>query len=196
MPSLADSGAPATGRGRLGSQSPKLTAEEIFFPSGNAAGSQLADFVDFCSKRADRRFTGPSAFHDFSVGELRRFWSLFLEWSGPLREGDSEPVCTEDLCETAVFFPNLRLNYAENLLRASPAQAERVEQVAGSLPTLKALVALDSGTPPGGIDVPVLPFSDLFASAPAHRAGRGDRVAGGSRRGAEHRSSLGKAPAL
>src|SRR5207244_2130478 len=41
----------------------------------------------------------------------------FLDWSGLLWEGCPEPVCTDDSCEQATFFPNLRLSYAENLLR-------------------------------------------------------------------------------
>jgi len=94
---------------------------------GVTTRSQLAEFTALCEERSGCGFDGPSDFHSFSVEEYRRFWSLFLEWADPLREGEPEPVCTDDRCEDAVFFPDLRLSYAENLLRSrSPEDDERV----------------------------------------------------------------------
>ena len=83
---------------------------------GTATRSQLAEFTELCEERTGQAFDSPQQLHAFSVSEHRRFWSLFLEWADPIREGESEPVCTDDRCEEAVFFPNLRLSYAENLL--------------------------------------------------------------------------------
>jgi len=103
-----------------------------------ATRSQLAEFTGFCEERTGRAFDGPREFDSFSVEEYRRFWGLFLEWADPLREGEPEPVCTDDRCEAATFFPGLRLNYAENLLRSrSPGDDERVAVIArhGSGPT-------------------------------------------------------------
>lgn len=100
--------------------------------------SQLAELTELCEATTDRSFDTPRDFDAFAVDEYRRFWRLFLEWSDPPREGDPEPVCTDDRCEEAVFFPNLRLSYAENLLRSrSPGDDERVAIVArhGSGPT-------------------------------------------------------------
>ena len=90
--------------------------------------SQLSSFVEFCEKRSGERFETPQDFHSFSVGRFREFWALFLEWADPLRSGDPEPVCTDDRCESATFFPNLRLSYAENLLE--PRTPEQDEQPA------------------------------------------------------------------
>src|SRR5690349_11217579 len=99
---------------------------------------QLAEFTELCAAKTGRSFAGPRDFAAFSTADYRDFWRLFLEWADPAREGDPEPVCTDDRCEDAVFFPNLRLNYAENLLRSrSPGDDERVAIVArhGSGPT-------------------------------------------------------------
>jgi acetoacetyl-CoA synthetase len=82
-----------------------------------ASPPQLADFVAFCEQETGRRFGGHREFDEYSIASYREFWSLFLRWSEPLREGDAEPVCSEDDCERATFFPALRLSYAENLLR-------------------------------------------------------------------------------
>ena len=93
--------------------------------------TQLADFVRLCSARTGRDLADPQELQRFSVEEFRRFWGLFLEWADPLTEGNPEPVCTDDRCEAALFFPNLRLNYAENLLRSrSPEEDEQIVIVA------------------------------------------------------------------
>jgi acetoacetyl-CoA synthetase len=93
--------------------------------------SQLSAFVEFCENRTGAAFGDPQELHSFSVERYRDFWALFLEWSDPLRSGEAEPVCTDDRCEAATFFPNLRLSYAENLLEArDPEQDEQVAVVA------------------------------------------------------------------
>jgi acetoacetyl-CoA synthetase len=92
--------------------------------------TQLAGFVAFCEQRADERFEGPQAFQAFSVARYREFWQLFLDWADPLRCGEPEPVCSDERCEHARFFPNLELSYAENLLEArSPEQDQEVALV-------------------------------------------------------------------
>src|SRR4051794_13869364 len=92
--------------------------------------TQLASFTEACEAQLDERFSSPQAFHDFSVRRFRDFWRLFLEWADPAREGEPEPVCTDDRCEFASFFPNLRLSYAENLLESrSPGEDEQIALV-------------------------------------------------------------------
>jgi acetoacetyl-CoA synthetase len=99
--------------------------------SANSEKSQVSAFVGFCESRLRESFETPGDFHDFSVVRFREFWGLFLEWADPPRWGDAEPVCAGDDCETAAFFPNLELSYAENLLEPrTPAEDERVAVVA------------------------------------------------------------------
>ena len=96
-----------------------------------AAPSQRTVFMRFCEGRLGRRFADHAAFHAFSVAEFRLFWLLFLEWSDLLYEGSPEPVCIDEVCERASFFPGVRLNYAENVLRIDgPRDGERVALVA------------------------------------------------------------------
>jgi acetoacetyl-CoA synthetase len=90
--------------------------------------TQIGNFARHCEARLGEHFEDPQAFHAFSVDHFRDFWRLFLEWADLTVEGEPEPVCTDDRCEFAAFFPNLRLNYAENLL--TPRSPERDEQVA------------------------------------------------------------------
>jgi len=98
--------------------------------SAKSAKTEIELFTQFAEARLGARFLGPQELHAFSVESFRDFWRLFLEWADPVRAGDSEPVCTDDRCEHAVFFPNLRLSYAENLLAAaSPEQDAQVALV-------------------------------------------------------------------
>ena len=96
-----------------------------------AGKSQLSGFVAAGEARTGRDLSDAQKLHSFSVERFREFWGLFLEWADPLRSGEPEPVCTDERCETATFFPNLRLSFAENLLEARmPKQDERVAVVA------------------------------------------------------------------
>jgi acetoacetyl-CoA synthetase len=95
--------------------------EPIFSPSDEAvAKAQLTDFASFCRRSTQRDVSTAEAMHAFSVSDARAFWSLFLEWSELATEGSAEPVRVGDEVETAQFFPELRLNYVENLLRGRP----------------------------------------------------------------------------
>lgn len=100
-----------------------LPADE---PDLSSSASQISSFIRFCELRTGDNFASYLAFHAFSIAHSDQFWSAFLDWSRLAHEGSQLPVSTSDQCETAQFFPNLRLNYAESLLRSeSPAEAQR-----------------------------------------------------------------------
>jgi acetoacetyl-CoA synthetase len=85
-------------------------------PSARTQGSQLSDFMRFCSSKAGISFADYFAFQEHAVQDFRFFWRTFLDWLHPMVDGAAEPVCVGDTVEHAVFFPDLSLNYAENLL--------------------------------------------------------------------------------
>src|ERR1700756_2764999 len=78
--------------------------------------SQLRAFIDYCKKTQHLSFEDYGAFETFAKTEFRQFWRLWLAWSKIVCEAEREPFCLGDDVETATFFPNVRLNYAENLL--------------------------------------------------------------------------------
>jgi acetoacetyl-CoA synthetase len=86
------------------------------------ANSQLTVFGQWCEARTGQTLPDHAAMDRFSVQEFRSFWRYFLEWSDLPRDGAVDPVCVGDACETARFFPDLRLNYAECLLAGHPDQ--------------------------------------------------------------------------
>ena len=87
--------------------------------------SQMTEFRAYCERHTHLTLPDARSFHDFSVREFRTFWKLFLDWSTIAFEGNPEPVCTDHRCEFATFFPDLRLNYAENLLRIGAHDDEK-----------------------------------------------------------------------
>lgn len=96
----------------------KLGRNSVFKPfQDSIIRSSMTEFIRFCSTQNKTQYPSYEEFHQFSINDFRTFWRLFLEWSEMLRDGNLEPVCAQDLCEHATFFPNVRLNYAENLLR-------------------------------------------------------------------------------
>ncbi|WP_222192810.1 acetoacetate--CoA ligase [Modestobacter italicus] len=81
------------------------------------ARPQVAEFRDVLARSTGRPLADALALHADSVAHLRDFWATFLSWSQLAWEGSAEEVCTSDDVESATFFPGVRLNYAENLLR-------------------------------------------------------------------------------
>jgi acetoacetyl-CoA synthetase len=91
-------------------------------PSGRAP--QIADFRARAGTVAGRELPTATALHEWSVGSPDDFWRTLLTWSDLVVEGSAEPVRTGDDVEGARFFPHLRLNYAENLLRTLPGAGD------------------------------------------------------------------------
>jgi acetoacetyl-CoA synthetase len=92
--------------------------DPIFVPNAMAmAQSQLSAFVRYCETETRRSCGDYPGFEQFSCQEFRTFWRLFVRWCKLDVEGEIEPVCAGDSCESASFFPRLRLNFVENLLR-------------------------------------------------------------------------------
>ncbi|MDR5807532.1 acetoacetate--CoA ligase [Caballeronia sp. LZ019] len=93
--------------------------------------SRMTRFIENFEKHTGEHFADYPAFHDYSAREFRQFWRSFLESAEGLEwSGMAEPVCTSDEIETARFFPNVELNYAENLLGPRIAPDDAVALVA------------------------------------------------------------------
>ena len=82
--------------------------------------TQLADFRRHCEAVAGVPLDDPAALHAWSVARPREFWRTFLDWAALPWSGSADVVLTGDDVETARFFPDVRLNYAEALLRPLP----------------------------------------------------------------------------
>jgi acetoacetyl-CoA synthetase len=85
---------------------------------------QIRSFREAAGCASGQPIESPAALHAWSVGSYRDFWRTFLDWSQIAWEGSASVVCTDDDIERAQFFPGVRLNYAENLLRPLPGVDE------------------------------------------------------------------------
>ena len=95
-------------------------AAEVADPSADRPAPQLAGFRGRCEEVAGVRLDGPGALHTFSVEHPETFWRTLLAWADLPWSGSADVVLTGDDVETARFFPDVRLNYAEALLRPLP----------------------------------------------------------------------------
>ena len=86
--------------------------------------SQWAQFGRLCPVPVNGDPASGDALHRWSVDHFREFWSFFLDWSEVVWEGSAEVVCTSDDVASAEFFPDVRLNYAENLLQPLPSVSD------------------------------------------------------------------------
>lgn len=82
-----------------------------------ARNSAMLAFLRFCEQETQLTFPDYLALHDWATTEYPRFWQLFVQWARLPFSGTDEPAVSENDCERARFFPELRLNYARCLLR-------------------------------------------------------------------------------
>jgi len=82
-----------------------------------AQASQLARFMRVAAASGNT-FADYDSLHRWACEDYRSFWRLFLAWSEIDTAGTADVVCTTDVIESARFFPDLRLNYAQSLLRS------------------------------------------------------------------------------
>ena len=98
-----------------------MSAHPVHPPAATGArATQLAAFRARCERLAGRSLADPADLHSFSIGSARSFWRELLDWSGLPWSGSAERVLVGDAVETARFFPDVRLNYAEALLGPRP----------------------------------------------------------------------------
>lgn len=81
---------------------------------------QQAGFRALCQQSAGHPLRTASDLHAFSIDEPELFWRALVDWSELPWSGSADTVLIGNDVETARFFPDLRLNYAEALLRRLP----------------------------------------------------------------------------
>ncbi|WP_077962303.1 acetoacetate--CoA ligase [Ensifer adhaerens] len=81
------------------------------------AHSPMAEFIAWSSERFGRTFADYDAFHAWSVAERGDFWTGVWEHCGVIGERGGNALVNGDRMLDARFFPEAKLNFAENLLR-------------------------------------------------------------------------------
>jgi acetoacetyl-CoA synthetase len=81
------------------------------------AGTRLTAFARFASRRLGRRLDDFSEIHRLSVRDAPAFWEALWEFAAVQGERGPRTVVDLDRMPGARFFPDARLNFAENVLR-------------------------------------------------------------------------------
>ena len=81
--------------------------------------SQMADFARFASREPSlHNLPSYQSLYDWSIDDPAAFWSSVWDYSGVIGERGSDRVVTNgEQMPGASWFPDAKLNFAENLLR-------------------------------------------------------------------------------
>ncbi len=96
------------------------TIQPLWTPSEDRiAGTNLAHFITAVNARWDANLPCDfAALHSFSLEEMEKFWLSVWEFCGVIGDGPGERVLADgDKMPGAKFFPDAKVNFAENLLR-------------------------------------------------------------------------------
>jgi len=91
----------------------------------------MSAFRAWCEPFAGQALADSRALHAWSIAERGAFWSALWDWCGVLGERGERALVDGDRMPGARWFPDARLNFAENLLRRrdrSPALVARDER--------------------------------------------------------------------
>ena len=96
-----------------------MTDTPLWTPTpAQVAQANLTRFMRFAGQRHDRTFEDYAALYDWSVRESERFWTAVWDFCEVKAAARGEVVLADgDRMPGARWFPQARLNYAENLLR-------------------------------------------------------------------------------
>ncbi|MEY1661881.1 acetoacetate--CoA ligase [Isoalcanivorax beigongshangi] len=152
--------------------------ELLWTPAAEAAANTLLGrFWDEARRRSGLPLADYRALHHWSVADSGAFWTQLWHSTGMVGDGALTPACEPAAHPIdSRWFPNLRLNYAENLLRHA---SERPDAV--------ALVAVDEAGHRNSLTWAELQqrTGRVAAALAARGVSAGDRVAGWLPNGAE-----------
>ena len=94
-------------------------AEPLWRPSeAGMAATHMRAFMREAAKRSGQELPDFDALHAWSVADPTAYWDLMWDYAGVVAETKGERIIADaDKMPGARFFPDARLNYAENLLR-------------------------------------------------------------------------------
>jgi acetoacetyl-CoA synthetase len=99
-----------------------MTDQPLWSPSpGRIAATSMAAFMKFVNDRHGTKHADYASLHRWSVDRLEDFWVAVWDYCGVIAETRGETVLADKAkMPGARFFPDAKLNFAENLLRDAP----------------------------------------------------------------------------
>lgn len=106
--------------GRANLEDLMSNAAPLWIPSASRiAKAPLTAFAAAASAKAGRSLSAYAELHRWSVDDRESFWDLIWDHCGVIGEKGGRVLADGDRMPGASFFPDARLNFAENLLRKS-----------------------------------------------------------------------------
>ena len=87
------------------------------------ATSRISSFIAEANRRHGLALKNYRALHAWSIDQREAFWALVWDFGGVIGEKGDRAAIDRDRMPGAKFFPDAKLNFAENLLRRSDAGA-------------------------------------------------------------------------
>ena len=84
----------------------------------------MTHFMRWVGARCECEFPDYAALHDWSVQNIEQFWLAIWDYCEVIGERGDIVVLNDERMPGAKWFPEARLNYAENLLRAGPGSSD------------------------------------------------------------------------
>ena len=81
--------------------------------------SRMSEYARFAESREAVEFTDYASLHQWSCQSGSKFWDTFWDFAGMVGDKGDRIVINEDKMPGASYFPDSRINYAENLLKYS-----------------------------------------------------------------------------
>lgn len=78
--------------------------------------SQMTAFTKYLTEKTGHAFSDYNELHKFSTDDSEKFWSHLMDFYQVVGEGERTPVCTDHGFDQYGWYPNFKLNFAENLL--------------------------------------------------------------------------------
>ncbi|WP_322099648.1 acetoacetate--CoA ligase [Aquibaculum arenosum] len=102
-----------------GTEADMPVAKPLWEPSAERiAEANMTAFMAWVGERESLDLADYASFYGWSVDQSETFWRAFWEWSGIIADGPGEvTLVNADQMPGAQFFPDAKLNFAENLLR-------------------------------------------------------------------------------
>src|SRR4051812_42556930 len=92
--------------------------EQLWQPSADRiASANISAFIKLVNKRWQARVVDSSALYDWSIAQPEQFWTAVWDFCGVIGQRRGERVLVDgDKMPGARWFPDARLNFAQNLL--------------------------------------------------------------------------------
>jgi acetoacetyl-CoA synthetase len=105
------------------SSAPSGATPEVLWTPPAGARSRLTDFADWVSAHGGPRTSTYDELWRWSTTDLDGFWAAVWRYFDVPADGDPAPALAQEAMPGAVWFPGVRLNYAEAMLRM-PGRAD------------------------------------------------------------------------